>query len=41
MRISVSNWSTDEDDVDRSVDAVLRCYAMQRRAATSEARQSS
>src|SRR6266508_4285439 len=26
MRISVSNWSTDEDDVDRSVDAVLRCY---------------
>jgi glutamate/tyrosine decarboxylase-like PLP-dependent enzyme len=24
MRISVSNWSTDEDDVDRSVAAVLR-----------------
>ncbi len=24
MRISVSNWSTDEDDVDRSVEAVLR-----------------
>ena len=24
MRISVSNWSTDESDVDRSVDAVLR-----------------
>jgi len=22
---SVSNWSTDEDDVDRSVDAILRC----------------
>lgn len=25
MLISVSNWSTDEDDVDRSVDAFLRC----------------
>jgi len=25
MRISVSNWSTSEDDVDRSVDAILRC----------------
>ena len=25
MRISVSNWSTDEDDVDRSVLAILRC----------------
>jgi glutamate/tyrosine decarboxylase-like PLP-dependent enzyme len=25
MRISVSNWSTDEDDVDRSVAAILRC----------------
>ena len=25
MRISVSNWSTDEDDVDRSVEAILRC----------------
>jgi glutamate/tyrosine decarboxylase-like PLP-dependent enzyme len=25
MRISVSNWSTDEADVDRSVAAVLRC----------------
>lgn len=25
MRISVSNWSTDESDVDRSVAAVLRC----------------
>jgi glutamate/tyrosine decarboxylase-like PLP-dependent enzyme len=24
MRISVINWSTDEDDVDRSVDAILR-----------------
>jgi hypothetical protein len=24
MRISVSNWSTDEADVDRSVDAILR-----------------
>jgi hypothetical protein len=27
MRISVSNWSTDEDDVDRSVAAILRCAA--------------
>jgi glutamate/tyrosine decarboxylase-like PLP-dependent enzyme len=25
MRISLSNWSTDEADVDRSVEAVLRC----------------
>jgi len=25
MRISVSNWSTTEEDVDRSVDAILRC----------------
>jgi glutamate/tyrosine decarboxylase-like PLP-dependent enzyme len=25
MRISVSNWSTDERDVDRSVAAILRC----------------
>ena len=41
MRISVSNWSTDEDDVDRSADAVLRCYARERRAATPDARQSS
>jgi glutamate/tyrosine decarboxylase-like PLP-dependent enzyme len=27
MRISVSNWSTDEVDVDRSVAAILRCAA--------------
>lgn len=27
MRISVSNWSTDEDDVDRSLEAILRCAA--------------
>jgi glutamate/tyrosine decarboxylase-like PLP-dependent enzyme len=27
MRISVSNWSTDEDDVDRSVAAILRAAA--------------
>ena len=26
MRISVSNWSTTEDDIDRSADAILRCY---------------
>ncbi|MEV6493702.1 aminotransferase class V-fold PLP-dependent enzyme [Actinoplanes sp. NPDC051633] len=27
IRISVSNWSTDESDVDRSVDTVLSCAA--------------
>ena len=27
MRISVSNWSTDETDVDRAVAAILRCAA--------------
>ncbi len=26
MRIAVSNWSTTEDDVDRSADAILRSY---------------
>jgi glutamate/tyrosine decarboxylase-like PLP-dependent enzyme len=26
MRISVSNWSTTEADVDRSADAILRCF---------------
>jgi hypothetical protein len=25
MRISVSNWSTTEDDVDRSIEAIVRC----------------
>ncbi len=25
MRISVSNWSTTPSDVDRSVEAILRC----------------
>jgi glutamate/tyrosine decarboxylase-like PLP-dependent enzyme len=25
MRISVSDWATDEDDVDRVVEALLRC----------------
>jgi glutamate/tyrosine decarboxylase-like PLP-dependent enzyme len=29
MRISVSNWSTDEHDVDQSVRAILRCAAEQ------------
>jgi hypothetical protein len=28
MRISVSNWTTDESDIDRSADAVLRCLAL-------------
>ncbi|MEV0289550.1 aminotransferase class V-fold PLP-dependent enzyme [Kribbella sp. NPDC050820] len=27
MRISVSNWTTNEDDVDKSVAAILRCLA--------------
>jgi glutamate/tyrosine decarboxylase-like PLP-dependent enzyme len=27
MRISVSNWSTTEGDIDRSADAILWCYA--------------
>ena len=26
MRISVSNWSTTEADIDQSADAILRCY---------------
>jgi glutamate/tyrosine decarboxylase-like PLP-dependent enzyme len=26
MRISVSNWSTTEDDIDRSADAILGCH---------------
>jgi glutamate/tyrosine decarboxylase-like PLP-dependent enzyme len=26
MRISISNWSTTEADVDRSADAIVRCY---------------
>jgi glutamate/tyrosine decarboxylase-like PLP-dependent enzyme len=30
MRISVSNWTTDEDDIDRSAAAVLRCLAGER-----------
>ena len=25
MRISVSNWSTSEEDIDRSAEAILRC----------------
>jgi glutamate/tyrosine decarboxylase-like PLP-dependent enzyme len=28
MRVSVSNWATTEDDVKRSVDAILRCWAL-------------
>lgn len=30
MRLSVSNWSTTEDDVDRSADAILACYRASR-----------
>jgi glutamate/tyrosine decarboxylase-like PLP-dependent enzyme len=26
MRISVSNWSTTDEDIDRSAEAILRCY---------------
>ena len=26
MRIAVSNWSTADDDIDRSADAMIRCY---------------
>jgi hypothetical protein len=25
MRISVADWATDEEDVDRAVDGLLRC----------------
>jgi glutamate/tyrosine decarboxylase-like PLP-dependent enzyme len=32
MRISVSNWTTDEADIDRSADAVLRCLREVQRA---------
>ena len=28
MRLSVSNWATTEDDVDRSTAAILRCAAL-------------
>ncbi|HUQ88629.1 MAG TPA: aminotransferase class V-fold PLP-dependent enzyme [Vicinamibacterales bacterium] len=30
MRVSVSNWSTTEQDIDRSADAILRCYRQER-----------
>jgi hypothetical protein len=26
MRISVSNWSTTESDIDVSADAIVRCF---------------
>ena len=35
MRISVSNWSTTEADVDRSLEAILRVAAEQRRHASA------
>ncbi len=35
MRVSVSGWSTTEDDVDRSVEAIVRC-AREARAAFTE-----
>ncbi|MGD0619805.1 MAG: hypothetical protein ABSB67_19320 [Bryobacteraceae bacterium] len=34
MRISVSSWATTEDDVERSLDAMIRIAAEQRRNAT-------
>jgi len=37
MRISVSNWSTTEDDADRSVDAILRCFEAARERASIDA----
>jgi len=37
MRISVSNWSTTDEDADRSVDAILRCYAAATNAAAAPA----
>jgi glutamate/tyrosine decarboxylase-like PLP-dependent enzyme len=37
MRISVSNWSTTEEDADRSVDAILRCHAAAKCAAAASA----
>jgi glutamate/tyrosine decarboxylase-like PLP-dependent enzyme len=33
MRISVSNWSTTEHDVDLSVDSIVRCYSAARESA--------
>jgi glutamate/tyrosine decarboxylase-like PLP-dependent enzyme len=33
MRISVSNWSTTDDDADRSIDAILRCWSATESAA--------
>lgn len=37
MRISVSNWSTTAADIDRSADAMLRCFAAARSAARNRA----
>jgi hypothetical protein len=33
MRISVSSWATTESDVERSLDAILRVAAAQRKPA--------
>ena len=32
MRLSISNWSTTEEDVDRSADAIIRCFEQERSA---------
>jgi glutamate/tyrosine decarboxylase-like PLP-dependent enzyme len=37
MRISVSNWSTDEADVDRSVDAILSAHGLVGSSETTDA----
>ncbi len=37
MRISVSNWSTTEADIDRSAEAILRCYRAARAAPAATA----
>jgi hypothetical protein len=34
MRVSVSNWSTTEADIDVSAAAILRCAAPQKNAAS-------
>lgn len=37
MRVSVSNWQTDTDDVDRSADAIIGCYRLLRDGASGSA----
>jgi glutamate/tyrosine decarboxylase-like PLP-dependent enzyme len=35
MRLSVSNWSTTEHDIDLTVEAILRCWAAARTSAAA------